>query len=126
MQAPGRRALPLVLAFCLLTTAGCSLAGGTMGGREKCWSAQDPRAASLWRGTLQIDASGAWLQTPEGEVIPLRAGALATRVGANGVGELVAGDQVVAKAGDDLTIFGGAGSDGTLVMCAVEEIHSTS
>ncbi|MEZ0240158.1 MAG: hypothetical protein ACAH65_05115 [Chloroflexota bacterium] len=116
--------LALLLAVVLLATIGCSLAGGTLGGREKCWGEQDQRAASLWRGTLQIDASGARLQTPEGEVIPLVAGALSTRIGASGVGELVAGDQVAARSGDDVTLFGGAGSDGALVVCAVEEIHS--
>jgi len=119
------RILTIALAFIVLTTAGCSLAGGTLGGREKCWAESDRRAASLWRGTLQIDASGARLQTPEGDAIPLLPGALTTRIGAGGTGELVAGDQVVAKAGDDVTLFGGAGSDGALVVCGVEEIHTT-
>ena len=114
-----------VLAFVLLATVGCSLGGGTLGGREKCWPESDKRAPSLWRGTLQIDASGARLATPEGDVIPLLRGALTTRIGASGTGELVKGDQVAAKAGDDVTLFGGAGSDGALVVCGVEEIHST-
>jgi hypothetical protein len=116
----------LMVGLTLLTTAGCSLAGGTLGGREKCWATSDKRAASVWRGTLQIDASGARLQTPEGDVIPLLPGALTPRIAASGVGELVSGDQVAARAGEDVTLFGGAGSDGALVVCAVEEIHSTS
>ena len=116
---------PLV-GLLLLTTVGCSLAGGTLGGREKCWPPDDRRAASVWRGTLQIDASGARLQTPEGDAIPLLPGTLTTRIGASGLGELVSGDQVAARAGDDVTLFGGAGSDGALVVCAVEEIHSAS
>jgi hypothetical protein len=33
-------------------------------------------------------------------------------------------DEVMAKAGDDVTLFGGAGSDGALVVCAVDERHS--
>ena len=36
---------------------------------------------------------------------------------------ILAGQQVVARAGDDVTLFGGAGSDGALVVCAVEEKH---
>lgn len=98
----------------------------TLGGREKCWPESPPRAASLWRGILRIDASGGRLETAEGEVIPLLPGALQTRVGAVGIGELIRGADVVAKAGDDVTLFGGAGADGGLVVCAVETIHSSS
>ena len=85
-----------------------------------------PGAASLWRGILRIDASGGRLETPEGDVIPLLPGVLQTRAGAAGAGELVRGTDVVARAGDDLTLFGGAGADGALVVCAVEEIHAGS
>jgi hypothetical protein len=77
----------------------------------------------VWRGILRIDTSGGWLDTPEGEVIPLAPGALQTRVGASGVGELVRGEDVVAMAGDDVTLFGGAGADGLLVG-AVETLHA--
>lgn len=118
----------LVWALVLVAVSGgCGLAGGTLGGREKCWPEQPPRAASIWRGILVIDEfGGGQLQTPEGEVIPLAPGALSMRIGAGGTGELVAGEQVVAKAGDDLTLFGGAGADGFLVVCGVEEVHSGS
>jgi hypothetical protein len=109
-----------------LSAGGCSLTGGTLGGREKCWPEGSPRAASIWRGILRIDASGDRLETPEGDVIPLMAGTLAMRVGEDGVGQLVRGSDVVAKAGDYVTLFGGAGSDGALQGCAVEEIHATS
>ena len=112
------------LALALASVAGCGLLGGTLGGREKCWPAGEARQASIWRGVLAIDASGAALDTPEGDAIPLRAGALTPRVGPDGSGELVAGDRVVAMAGDDVTLFGGAGADGFLVVCAVEEVHS--
>ena len=118
--------LVLALGLSLLATAGCSLEPNLLGGREKCWPEGDPRAASLWRGILRIDASGGRLETSEGEVIPLLQGALATRVGAAGVGELIRGADVVAKAGDDVTLFGGAGEDGALVVCAIETLHSTS
>jgi hypothetical protein len=117
------RALALAVGFALLTAVGCSLSSGTLGGREKCWPESDRRGPSLWRGILRIDASGGRLETPEGDVIPILPGALATRVGDSGSGELVRGADVVARAGDDLTLFGGAGSDGALVVCAIEEIH---
>lgn len=111
-------------AACLLALAGCSLTGGTLGGREKCWPPDPPRAASVWRGLLQIDEVGGQLWTAEGEVIPLLPGALGMRVGADGTGELVEGDRVVAKEGDDVTLWGGAGSDGALVVCGLEELHA--
>jgi hypothetical protein len=118
------KALILLLASCLLVTAACSF--NTLGGREKCWPESDARVASLWRGVVRIDASGAWLDTPEGEAIPLVAGTLQPRVADDGSGQLVRGEDVVARAGDDVTLFGGAGSDGALVVCAVEEVHSTT
>jgi hypothetical protein len=124
MRASRGRAL--AVGFAIVITVGCSLGGGTLGGREKCWPESDQRAASIWRGILRIDASGGWLDTPEGEVIPLLPGTLATRVGEGGVGELVRGGEVVARAGDDVTLFGGAGADGFLVVCGVEEIHPPS
>lgn len=110
----------------LASLAGCSISGGTLGGREKCWPAEPPRTASLWRGLLQIDDVGGQLWTPEGDVIPLLPGRLTMRVGAEGTGELVEGDRVVAKEGDDVTLWGGAGSDGALVVCGVEELHASS
>jgi hypothetical protein len=113
------RAGSLIVAGLLL--AGCSLTPNTLGGREKCWPASAQRAASLWRGTLRIDASGSRLATPEGDVIPLLPGTLTMRIGEGGRGELVRGGDVVAKAGDDVSLFGGAGADGALVVCALEE-----
>lgn len=81
--------------------------------------------ASVWRGILRIDAAGGRLDTPEGDVIPLLPGALQTRVGDGGVGQLVRGSDVVATAGQDVTLFGGAGGDGALVVCGVEEVHGS-
>ena len=120
LVSPGQA---LVVCLTLIAAVGCSLTGGTLGGREKCWPEDPPRAASLWRGVLQIDAASAQLNTPEGDVIPLLPGSLQTRAGDDGVGELVSGTDVVARAGDDVTLFGGAGADGALVVCAVEEKH---
>ena len=110
------------LALAVFATTGCSLTGGTLGGRDKCWG-DAPLGASLWRGILDIDQFGGRLNTPEGDVIPLLPGALVTRVGSSGVGELVRGDEVVATTGEDVDLFGGMGADGALVVCAVEEKH---
>ena len=120
------RGLTLLVGLVILSSASCALGSGTLGGREKCWPESDQRAASIWRGTLRIDNSGSFLDTPEGEAIPLKAGALATRISGTGTGELVRGNDVIARVGDDLTLFGGAGADGALVMCGVEEFHSDS
>jgi hypothetical protein len=114
----------LFLAAFAIALTGCALIGGTLGGRDKCWSTDDARSASLWRGTLQIDASGGRLLAPEGDLV-LLPGALTTRVGEGGAGELVQGSDVMARAGDDVTLFGGiGGEDGTMVVCGLEEIHS--
>jgi hypothetical protein len=113
-------ALGIVLAIVL---AGCAIGGGTLGGRERCWPEGEQRAPSPWRGILRMDATGAHLDTPEGDVIPLLPGELELRLGDDGVGELAHGDDVVARSGDDVTLFGGAGADGSLVVCAVEERH---
>ena len=121
MIRSGGRVRALVLAVLVVASAGCSLTGGTLGGRDKCWT--DQRAASVWRGILQINEFGGNLATPEGDVIPLLPGTLTTRINGSGVGELTRGDEVVATAGQDVDLFGGAGSDGGLVVCAVEEIH---
>lgn len=64
-----RLAEPLVM-----VVAGCSLTGGggnLLGGRDKCWPQEPPRAASIWRGILWVDADGSRLATPEGDAIPL-------------------------------------------------------
>lgn len=43
------------------------------------------------------------------------------RLNPDGTGGLLSGNDVVARAGDDVTLFGGAGADGYLVVCGVEE-----
>ena len=123
MSVTGLAGRLLLIATILAVVAGCSVSGGTLGGRDKCWPADPPRAAGIWRGVLVIDETTSQLATLEGEVIPLLPGALTTRIGGDGKGELMAGDDVVAFAGEDLTLFGGMGADGTLVVCALEEVH---
>jgi hypothetical protein len=114
----------VLLALVVAAISGCSMAGGTLGGREKCWPASDPRLPSLWRGILAIDAGGGRLNTPEGDVIVLLPGALTARVSTTGVGELVRGSDVVARAGDTVTLFGGIGGDRTMVVCGLEKTSS--
>jgi hypothetical protein len=116
------RPLAAVLALAIVVASGCTF-GGTLGGLEKCWPADPPRGASLWRGVLQIDANGSFLNTPEGDAIALLPGAVTMRVSGTGAGELVMGDDLVAKSGDDVTLFGGMGADGSLVVCGLEELH---
>ena len=113
----------LLVASILAAVVGCSSSGGTLGGRDKCWAEDPPRAASVWRGVLVVNESGSQLSTAEGEVIPLLPGTLTTRIGADGKGELISGNDVVAFAGEDLTLFGGMGGDGALVVCGLEEVH---
>lgn len=118
---PPRR-LGVFLALAVPFILGCAIAGGTLGGRDKCWPESERRAPSLWRGILRVDAlGGGRLDTPEGEAIPLASGAL--RITAEG---LAAGGGLVARVGDDVTLYGGAGADGFLVVCRVEENRSGS
>jgi hypothetical protein len=115
----------IATASLVLGLAGCGPGSGDLlGGRETCWREEERRVAGLWRGTFRVDLSGGWLDTPEGDAIPLGPGGLQVRVGDTGVGQLVRGSEVVATAGDNLTLFGGAGSDGVLVVCAIEEFHA--
>lgn len=122
---PNDARLALALGIVLVATSGCSIIGGTLGGRQTCWPQEEQRAPSLWRGTLRLDANGDRLETPEGDAIPLIIGdPLSTSLGDDAVVQVVRGSDVVARSGDDVTLFGGAGADGALVVCAVEERHS--
>lgn len=52
----------------------------------------------------------------------LVAGSLSFRWTPGALGEIVdAAGKVVATAGEDITLFGGMGSDGGLVVCGLEE-----
>lgn len=113
----------MALAIMAITSAACSPGSGLLGGRETCWPESEGRLASIWRGTLRIDATGSRLELLEGDVMPLWPGELATRVDGDGVGHLVHGEDAVATSGQDVTLFGGGGSDGSLVVCGVEQIH---
>lgn len=121
---------PRLLAAAVALTvivAGCSLTGGgnLLGGRERCWPQDPPRLASTWRGILTMDENGFRIITPEGETIWLIAGSIVFNWTPGSVGELVDGSgNVLARAGQDITLFGGAGADGGLVLCGLEEVHA--
>ena len=110
----------------VVAATGCSLTGGgnLLGGREKCWPADPPRAASVWRGILTMDENGFRLITADGEPIWLIAGNVGFKWTQGSAGQLVdPSGNVLATAGQDIDLFGGAGADGGLVVCGVEEIH---
>jgi hypothetical protein len=114
-------ALVLVLAVAL-GAASCAITGGTLGGREKCWSEDEQRIPSLMKGTLRIGDANPTLATPEGEVLPLRL----PRFDLTFDGSTIAlsdpgGGGVVAANGELVTLFGGLGADGSMYVCGVEE-----
>jgi hypothetical protein len=103
------------------TVAGCALAGGTLGGREKCWPEQPPRLAASMLGTLHLDGANAVLDTNDGGPLSLMLNDVSQRTD-NGKPALVDGTgSVVALDGEVVTMFGGIGSDERMVLCAVEE-----
>ena len=126
MRGRQLRGLAGAVALAVLV-ASCSLTGGgnLLGGRDKCWPADPPRAASIWRGILAIDDQGIRLLTPEGDAIPLASGSVAFNYVPGARADMTdANGNVLAKAGDDVTLFGGAGADGYLVVCGLEELHA--
>ena len=114
--------LSLVIAF---VAGGCALTGGTLGGRQECWSEAEPRIASLMRGRLELDPVRSTLATPEGERLPLRFAGLTVRSDTTGTVVAVDGNgSTVAADGEDVTVFGGLDSDGSMLACAIEERHA--
>jgi len=119
----GRRTVGVAsLALSVALLAGCALTGNLLGGRERCWpNEQDPRVAALMDGRLVLAESlgGPYLADTEGGDLPLE---FADPVAYDPVGSnLVRGGQVVAVDGDEVTLWGGIGGGGTMVVCDVEE-----
>jgi hypothetical protein len=116
---------PASLLLAAATIGGCALTGGTLGGRETCWPEEQPRMASLMKGTLTLGVEGPYLATPEGEELPL----LLPRFDLAQAGPKTAltdpgGGGIVAIDGELVTLFGGIGADGAMFVCAVEERSS--
>lgn len=114
----------LILYLTLLISA-CSLQGGTLGGREKCWGQSDPRTATLMKGWIRLDSPGMSLETPEGDIFPLSLSGLTVDY-SDETPFLVDADSIVARDDELVTLFGGVGADGSMVVCVVEERHGAS
>jgi hypothetical protein len=75
------------------------------------------------KGTVEIDAAGARLTTPEGDVLVLLAppgGAVRPDLVPATILDDRGGNLV--NAGDRATLFGGLGGDGSMVVCAIESM----
>ena len=107
------------------TISSCSLTPNLLGGREKCWAQSDSRAATLMEGRLDlVDGSDrGTLSTSDGTDFDVQFPFMTVRWNGETVPglELVDDGRTVAFSGETVTVFGGYGSDGVLVVCAIEE-----
>jgi hypothetical protein len=110
------RGMAMAVALALATIA-CSADLNVLGGRQKCWNDSDKRGASLMKGTLNLDPASPTLDTPEGDRLALYFSGVrlsgGTLVDSNGT--------TVARDGQLVTLFGGLGSDTSMVVCSVEK-----
>ena len=109
---------PMLMAGALaLSTVACSGQINTLGGRQKCWNESEKRLASLMRGTLDLEPANPTLNTPQGDHLTLYFSGVhlsgSTLVDANG--------KAVANDGQLVTLFGGLGSDESMIVCDVEK-----
>jgi hypothetical protein len=115
-------AVHLLLALNMALSA-CSLATGTMGGREKCWGHGETRLSSLMKGYVRLDPSRSLLDTPEGETLPLYFSGLSVHQDGGATTLVDRGGAVVANDDELVTVFGGLGADGSMIVCAVDVRH---
>jgi hypothetical protein len=117
---------PTVALAVAVSLAACSaLADNTLGGRERCWGNEDPRLATLMKGTLDLRNAEAThiLDTPEGDEFLVTFPFMSVQPGESGL-ILIDDDRgTVATDGELVTVFGGLGGDGVIVVCAIEERH---
>ena len=116
-----RRHLLIGLASLSLLITGC---GGVnlLGGRTPCWSEADKRLATVMYGRLDLDlqSGGGTLATPDGTDFKVTFPFMTvTSVGPTVV--LTDEGKTVALTGETLTVFGGLGSDGILMVCSIDE-----
>lgn len=109
----------LLAGIVIVASTACSTAQpNLLGGRQKCWNEADKRLASLMKGTLNLDPANPTLDTPEGDRLKLYFAGVhlsgGTLVDANG--------STVASDGQSVTLFGGLGSDASMVVCDVEKV----
>jgi len=108
----------LVVASALaIATVACSGEINVIGGRQKCWNESDKRLASLMKGTLNLDPANPTLNTPEGDHLAL----YFSGVHLSGSSLVDANGTAVAHDGQLVTLFGGLGSDESMVVCDVEK-----
>jgi hypothetical protein len=105
--------------------AGCSFAAPSLnllGGREKCWSEAEPRLATMMLGKLELGAYPWSLDTPEGEVFAIDFAG--PRLDPTGTQLLDASGHEIAREGETVSVFGGLGADGVIMVCGIEERHA--
>jgi hypothetical protein len=107
----------------LLGATACSAGEpNLLGGRHKCWSDADPRNAALLEGNLQLGYASSKLATPDGTDFNVEFPFMTVRQGlSDDATVLMDGGQVVATQGEYVTVFGGYGSDGIVLVCSIEE-----
>ncbi len=113
---------PLIaLASLAIVMTGC---GGVnlLGGRQPCWSEADRRSATLMRGQLNLElgTNGGTLATPEGTDFDVKFPFMTV----DHVGDVVVltdEGKTIALSGETVTVFGGLGSNGDILVCSIEE-----
>jgi hypothetical protein len=112
-----------VLAVAAIVSA-CSFAApeiNLIGGRDKCWSKAEPRMATLMRGRLDLGPYPWALDTPEGEVFDIDFSG--PRLDDTKTKLLDASGREIGREGELVTVFGGLGADGVIMVCGIEERH---
>jgi hypothetical protein len=115
------RYLLICVASLAILLTGCGSLN-VLGGRQPCWSEADRRMATLMRGQLllDLDTGTGTLSTPEGTEFPTRFPFMTV----DHVGDIVVltdEGRTIALSGETVTVFGGLGSDGVILVCSIEE-----
>jgi hypothetical protein len=77
--------------------------------------------ATLMKGRLELGTFPWHLDTPEGEVFDIDLAGMTLNDDATAIED--ANGNVVANEGEMVTVFAGFGSDGVLLVCAIDERH---
>jgi len=111
----------IAFASLAMLLAGC---GGLnlLGGRQPCWSEADHRSATLMRGRLDLvlGSNGGTLATPDGTGFQVTFPFMTV----DHVGEIVVltdEGKTIALSGETVTVFGGLGPNGDILVCSIEE-----
>jgi hypothetical protein len=93
-----------------------------LGGREKCWDDSQPRMAASFTGRFELGAYPWTLEIPDDEDFQVDFAGLTLNDTATAVEDM--SGRTVANEGELVTVFGGYGSDGVFLVCAIEERHA--